>query len=64
VPQVGGVTANDFANPVTHAVTAGDSTTQAYVVTVNVAANPAKAITVFSFQSLTPPVIDSIERCG
>ena len=37
-PQVSGVTANNFTNPVTYVVTAADGTTQAYVVTVTVAA--------------------------
>jgi len=47
--QVSGTTPNNFSNPVTYTVTAGDGTTQAYVVTVTFAANPAKAITAFSF---------------
>jgi hypothetical protein len=42
-------TAQDFTDPVTYTVTAADSTTQSYTVTVTVAANPAKAITAFSF---------------
>jgi hypothetical protein len=37
-PQTSGVTANDFSNPVTYTVTAADASTQAYVVTVTVAA--------------------------
>ncbi len=41
--------AQDFSSPVTYTVTAADSTTQSYIVTVTVAANPAKAITAFSF---------------
>jgi peptidoglycan/xylan/chitin deacetylase (PgdA/CDA1 family) len=45
--------AQNFTNPVTYTVTAHDATTQAYVVTVTVAANPAKAITGFSFSSPT-----------
>jgi hypothetical protein len=36
--QVSGVTANDFTSPVTYTVTAADGSTQAYVVTVTVAA--------------------------
>jgi uncharacterized repeat protein (TIGR02543 family) len=43
--------ARDFSGPVTYTVTAADGTTQAYTVTVNVAANNAKAITGFSFAS-------------
>lgn len=42
-PQSSGVTANNFSNPVTYTVTAADGTTQAYVVTVTVAA-PVVAI--------------------
>ena len=37
-PQVSGTTANDFTNPVTYTVTAQDSSTQNYTVTVNPAA--------------------------
>ncbi len=52
-PQVSGVTAVNFSNPVTYTVTAADASTQAYVVTVTVAPPPssAKAITAFSFAS-------------
>jgi hypothetical protein len=42
-PQTSGVTANNFSNPVTYTVTAADASTQAYVVTVTVAA-PVLAI--------------------
>jgi len=42
-------TAQNFTNPVTYTVTAADGSTQAYTVTVNVAANPTKAITSFVF---------------
>ena len=59
-PQSSGVTANNFSNPVTYTVTAADGTTQAYVVSVTVAASPAKAITAFSFQGLAPPVVGTI----
>ncbi len=34
-PQISGTTANDFTNPVTYTVTAQDSSTQNYTVTVN-----------------------------
>ncbi|OAS13251.1 DUF5018 domain-containing protein, partial [Paenibacillus oryzisoli] len=44
-------TAQNFTNPVTYTVTAADGSTQVYTVTVTVAANPAKAITAFSFAS-------------
>ncbi|MBF0407394.1 MAG: DUF5018 domain-containing protein, partial [Candidatus Riflebacteria bacterium] len=43
--------AQNFTNPVTYTVTAADTTTQNYVVTVTVSANPAKAITAFNFSS-------------
>ncbi|MBD2866358.1 S-layer homology domain-containing protein, partial [Paenibacillus oceani] len=39
----------NFTNPVSYTVSAADGTTQDYVVTVSAAANPAKAITAFSF---------------
>ncbi|MBN1410133.1 MAG: SUMF1/EgtB/PvdO family nonheme iron enzyme [Spirochaetales bacterium] len=47
--QVSGTTANNFTNPVTYTVTAADSSTQDYTVTVTIALNPAKAITAFGF---------------
>jgi hypothetical protein len=56
--QVSGTTPNNFTSPVTYTVTAADSSTQTYTVTVTVAANPAKAITSFSFASL--PAIGSV----
>ncbi|MFA5050887.1 MAG: DUF5018 domain-containing protein [Patescibacteria group bacterium] len=40
--------AQDFTNPATYTVTAADSSTQAYIVTVNKALNSAKAITAFT----------------
>lgn len=43
--------AQNFTSPVTYTVTAANGTTQAYVVTVSVALNTAKAITSFSFAS-------------
>ena len=49
--------AHDFTNPVTYTVTAADASTQDYTVTVTVASNPAKAITAFDFDGLTPNVI-------
>ena len=51
--QVSGATANSFLSPVTYTVTAADATTQAYVITVTVAANPAKAITAFTVPGQT-----------
>lgn len=50
--QVSGTTANDFTSPVDYVVTAGDGTMQTYTVTVTIAANSAKAITAFSFETI------------
>jgi hypothetical protein len=49
--QVSGTTANDFSAPLLYVVTAADGSTRDYTVTVNVAANSAKAITAFAFES-------------
>ena len=49
--QTSGTTANNFSSPVTYTVVANDGSTQAYVVTVTVAANTAKTLTAFSFTS-------------
>ncbi len=49
VPQVSGTTVNNFTNPVTYTVTAQDSSTQDYTVTITAALNPAKDITSFMF---------------
>lgn len=49
--QVSGTTPNDFTNPVTYVVHAADGSMDSYTVTVNIAANSAKAITAFSFTS-------------
>jgi uncharacterized protein (TIGR02145 family) len=51
--QVSGTTPNTFTAPVTYTVNAADGTTRDYIVTVNVAQNPAKAITAFSFTNLS-----------
>jgi probable HAF family extracellular repeat protein len=51
VTQVSGVTANNFTNPVAYVVTAADSSTVTYTVTVTIAPSSAKAITAFSFMS-------------
>ena len=50
-PQVSGLTANNFTNPVTYTVAAVDGTTQAYTVTVTVAGSSAKALTAFGLVS-------------
>src|SRR5512143_3687820 len=49
--QVSGTTANNFTSPVIYTVTAADSSTANYTVTVTIAPNTAKAITAFSFTS-------------
>jgi trimeric autotransporter adhesin len=55
IDQVSGITANDFTNPVVYTVTAADSSTQNYTVTVTIALNTAKNITAFSFRSVDNP---------
>jgi hypothetical protein len=49
-------TPNNFTNPVAYIVTAGDTSTVTYSVTVTVAANSAKAITAYSFAGYTGAV--------
>jgi len=56
--------ANNFTSPVTYRVTAANASTQDYTVTVTVAANPAKAITAFSFQGLSPAVTGFINEAA
>jgi hypothetical protein len=51
--QVSGTTPNDFTSPVAYTVTAGDSTTATYTVTVTVAPNFAKALTAYSLAGTT-----------
>lgn len=46
--QVSGTTANDFNDPIKYIVTAADSSTVKYTVTVTVAPSSAKAITAYS----------------
>jgi hypothetical protein len=50
--QVSGATANNFTSPVVYTVTAADSSTANYTVTVTIALNTAKAITAYSFDSV------------
>ncbi|MFA5050886.1 MAG: DUF5018 domain-containing protein [Patescibacteria group bacterium] len=50
--------AQDFTDPVAYTVTAEDKSTQTYTVAITVAANPAKAITDFSFKGLGAGVIN------
>ena len=54
--QTSGATANNFSSPVTYTVTAGDSSTQNYIVTVTIAPSPAKDITAYSLNG-SPGVI-------
>jgi hypothetical protein len=49
--------AKDFTNPVTYTVTAADSSTQNYSVTVTASPNSAKAITAFGF---TSPAVNGV----
>jgi hypothetical protein len=51
VVQSSGVTPNDFSNELTYTVTAADTSTKDYTVTVYIAANEAKDLTAFSFMS-------------
>jgi len=61
--QTSGTTANDFTNPVAYTVTAADTTKATYTVTVTISPNPAKAITAFSFASLSATgVIDEAAK--
>ena len=54
--------AQNFTNAVTYAVTAADKSIQAYVVSVNVTPNTAKAITAFSFTNSTSTIIDTTAK--
>jgi formylglycine-generating enzyme required for sulfatase activity len=58
--QISGTTAHNFTSSVTYTVTAADSSTQDYTVTVTVALNPAKAITAFTFPISTGTTIDEV----
>ncbi len=58
IPQTSGVTTNDFSAPVSYVVTAGDSSTKTYTVTVSVAGVSDKDITAFSF--ISPAITGSI----
>src|SRR5665647_3550598 len=51
--QTSGTTPNNFASPVAYIVTAADSTTATYTVTVTLASSSAKAITAFSIAGVT-----------
>ena len=64
VAQTSGHTGNDFSGPVVYTVTAADGTTRNYTVTVTVAADPAKAITAFSFDGLDPAVSGVVDEAA
>ena len=51
VSQTSGTTANDFTSAVTYTITAEDSTTKDYTVTITASSIVDKAITAFSFTS-------------
>jgi hypothetical protein len=55
VPQMSGVTANDFTTPVAYVVTAEDGSASTYTVTVGARASNQKDILTFSFSS--PPAV-------
>ncbi|MEC0227932.1 GLUG motif-containing protein [Paenibacillus alba] len=60
VDQISGTTANDFTNPVTYMVKAGNGTAQSWKVTLTKAIGTEKEITAFSFTQQTgPAVIDA-----
>jgi len=54
--------ANNFTSPQTYTVTAADSTTQAYTVTVTIGANTATNISTFDFNGLTPHVPGTVNN--
>ena len=51
--QTSTATANDFSSPVSYTVTAGNTSTATYIVTVTIAPNTAKTITSYSFAGYT-----------
>ncbi len=55
VSQTSGTTANDFSNPVTYEVKAGDGSTQDYAVTVMGASSTAKELTMYAFLAADNP---------
>jgi hypothetical protein len=54
--QTSGTTANNFTSPVEYTVTAADTSTTTYIVTVTVASITAKSITAYSFAGFTGAV--------
>jgi cysteine-rich repeat protein len=55
VAQTSGTTPNNFTNQVTYLVTAADSSTQPYTVTVSIAPSTERSITSYSFLSTNNP---------
>ncbi len=55
-PQVSGVTANNFTSPVAYVITASDSTSSTYNVTVKVSSSSAKALTSYSIAGVAGTV--------
>ena len=55
-PQVSGVTANNFTSPVAYVITASDSSSSTYNVTVKVSSVSAKALTSYSLAGVTGTV--------
>ena len=59
VPQTNGVTSNNFNSAVVYRVTAADSTTKDYTVTVINELSPEKDITEFRFEAANNPVLST-----
>jgi hypothetical protein len=55
--QVSGITTNDFTGVKTYNITAADSSTQNYTITVTIALNSAKEVTGFTFPASTGTTI-------
>ncbi len=58
VPQLSGVTHNNFESPVVYYVTAADGSTESYVVTVTISKNTSKEITLYSLNGHNGRIID------
>jgi len=61
--QTSGATSNNFTSPVAYTVTAADTSTAIYTVTVTVAPSSAKAITAFSFVGF-PSAVGTIDEAA
>ncbi len=64
VAQVSGATSNNFTNPVTYVVTAANSSTTTYTVTVSLAAATAKVITAFSLNNVAGSINEGAKTIG